>query len=373
MDKAFNLHEVKHRLLVLASQVCDRFDCVLCTSPENIYYLSGFRTTLYTRFTALLVQIARPTEPILIVSAIDRHLIEDQVWSPPLIGTVLYHGPDSHADVAPSPSICLKRYLAGAKRLGVDSPRLSEIDEIKRAAPSIEIENIIDRIHEIRRIKSAQEIEYLRQANRLAISGIEQVRRIIDYDQITELEIAIRLDTEVRQTGSDGFGYPTLVSCGRKISAVHSPPLPQAIEPGQPVRIAFGPMVQGYPADVVRTLCSGHAPSELVRLQDGFLIAQQALINMIRPGISALAMFAKVEEIYAQRGLRNLWNNTIGHSVGLTVHEPPRIIAGSEEILEAGMVLAIEPGLIASGFGGFWQCDVMVVKENGSELLTSRL
>ncbi len=84
-------------------------------------------------------------------------------------------------------------------------------------------------------------------------------------------------------------------------------------------------------------------------------------------------MLAAVEDIYIRLGVRSLWDNTIGHSVGLTVHETPRIVTGVDSVLSEGMVMAVEPGLIVPGFGAFWHCDVVVVQNTGLELLTQGL
>jgi len=360
----------KFRLSALVSRAKSTVDAVLCTSPENIYYFSGFRTTLYTRFTAVLIKMDQPEVPLLIVSTIDRQLIEDRIWSPPWGGKVIYHGPDRESDISPSPAAALKPYLDGVKRLGVDSLNLSEVDVITRAAIGIEFVQVVDLIHEIRKIKSEHEIKNLRQANQMAMMGIEMACTLLESLPITELEIATRLESDARLSGADGFGYPTLVSCGKKITALHSPALLREVEPHQPIRIAFGPSVHGYTADVVRTLCIGKPPMELIRMNDGFQIAQDQLLQMIRPGVSISAMLTVVEDIYTNRGLLPFWRNSIGHSVGLSVHETPRIAFGSESTLVEGMVVAVEPGLISPGFGGFWHCDIVVVRDSGSELIS---
>jgi Xaa-Pro aminopeptidase len=138
----------------------------------------------------------------------------------------------------------------------------------------------------------------------------------------------------------------------------------------EPIRIAFGPTIQGYTADVVRMLCIGKGRADYVRLQDAFLEAQGTLIKMLCPGAKASALLMAVEEIYTRRGVRDFWSKRIGHSVGLSVHEPPRIVSGSEVVLSEGMVVAIEPGLVVPGLGGYWQCDVFVITPSGPQLLT---
>lgn len=365
--------EGRRRLLALAEQASPDVDAVLCTSPENIYFFTGFRTMLYTRFTAVLVRLDRPDDPVLLALSVDRRLIEDRVWSPIWISRVAYHGTDPLPDVAPSPAAALTPHLTGIRRLGVDSLRLSELEEVRQAAPGVEIVQVAPLVDSLKLIKQAQEVEYLRRANLLAMRGMEQARAMLGAGPVTELEIAVRLEAEARLAGADGFGYPTLVSCGAKMAAVHSPALPRPVEPGQPLRIAFGPMVQWYTADVVRTLCLGEPPGELVRLQDGFLEAQEAVIRLIRPGVAVPELMAAVRAVYERRNLLGYWRNNIGHGLGLTIHEPPKIGGASRMALDKGMVVAIEPSLMIPGFGGYAHCDVVHVTETGCELLTPGL
>jgi len=151
--------------------------------------------------------------------------------------------------------------------------------------------------------------------------------------------------------------------------ALHSPPLHRPVEPDQALRVAFGPTIEGYTADIVRTFCLGKPPQELIRLQDGYLAAFDKLIGMIRPGVKAEEMLSTVEDTYSKWGVRSYWMNTIGHGVGITVHETPRIAAGSTAVLSEGMVIAVEPFLVMRGIGGYAQCDVIVVKGSGLEIL----
>ena len=362
--------EGRRRTRLLAEKVSSDLDAVVCTSPENVYFFTGFRTMLYTRFVAALIRMDSPEEPILIVSTVDRRLIEDRVWSPPWVTRVSFHGPEQSATVASSPALALQPHLHGAARIGVDSIRLSDLGELERAAPGARIEQIAGVIGDLKGIKKEREIEYIRQANGLAMKGLELAADILQGGPTTELEIAVRLEAEARRDGADGFGYPTLVSAGAKMVAVHSPALRRKVELGQPVRVAFGPTVEGYTGDVVRTYCVGQPPAELLRLEGAFLAARDALLGLIRPGVTVPNMLAAVRAIYEDRGVAGYWWNNIGHGLGLTVHEPPAIGGTSEAVLLPGMVVALEPNLLVPGIGGFAHCDVVVVTETGYDLLT---
>jgi Xaa-Pro aminopeptidase len=352
----------------LAAALGERADALLCMSPENIYFLTGFRTMLYTRFTAALVRFDTPEEPVLIASSVDRPLIEERVWSPPWTENVAYHG--THPGLPATPEEAVRPYLRGVRRLAVDSIRLADAVVLERAAPGISLAQAAPEVDAAKQHKTPAEVEMLRRANRLALDGITCARDLIAAGPVTEIELAVELDARARRAGADGFGYPTLVSCGAKMLAVHSPALARPVQPHQPLRIAHGPSVDGYTADVVRTLCLGTPPAELVRLQDAFLEARDALLERIRPGAAIPSLMAAVRETYERRGVASLWRNNIGHGVGLSIHEPPRIGGSAEGILTEDMVVALEPNLMVDGMGGYAHCDVVRVAAPGPELLT---
>jgi len=340
-------------------------------NPENVYFFTGFRTMLYTRFTAAYIPLGGTDPPTLFVATIDRPLVEGKIWSPPWTERIVYHGPDP--DAAPTPGSALTPHLVGIEALGVDALRLTDAELIEQAAPGIRLVNVTAEINMVRQVKDPQELAHLRTANALAMQGIHLARRLMGAGPTTEVEVATALEADARAHGADGFGYPTLVSCGSKMLAVHSPALPLPNSAHQPVRIAFGPTVEWYTADVVRTVCIGAPPRALTHLQDGYLAARDALLRSIRPGASASDLLAIVRTEYERRSLLQYWRNNIGHGVGLTIHEPPRLAGAAEDEIVPGMVMAIEPSLSVPGFGGYAHCDVVHVTETGCEILTPEL
>ena len=358
----------RRRVERLAFELGGQVEALLCMSPENVYFLTGFRTMLYTRFTAAVVRFDRPDSPTLVASSVDRALVTSRVWSPPWTDRVVYHG--THPDVAPSPQAAVAPLLQGARRLGVDSIKLVDAAVVEQACPSVRLVNVAGQIDAVKVIKTEVEVDNLRAANRIAMDGIGRAQALVGSRPTTELDVAVELDGCARRQGADGFGYPTLVSCGVKMLAAHSPALARPVERGLPLRIAHGPTVEWYTADVVRTLCAGQPPAELRRLEDGYLAARDSVFGRLRPGASAADLLEAARVEYERRDLLKYWRNSIGHGVGLSIHEPPRLGAGSKDQIRAGMVLAIEPALSVAGFGGYAQCDVVHITDDGFELLT---
>ena len=361
----------RQRVGRLMSQLSGQVEALLCMSPENIYFLTGFRTMLYTRFTAAVARFDEPDSPGLIASSVDRALVTSRVWSPPWTDRVAYHG--TSPDVAPTPQAAVGPFLRGIRRLGVDSIKLVDAAVIEQACPGVQLVNVAAQIDAVKVIKSPAEVAHLRAANRIAMDGIARAQALVASGPTTELEVAVELDGYARRQGADGFGYPTLVSCGVKMLAAHSPALARPVERGTPLRIAHGPTVEWYTADVVRTVCAGEPPALLRRLQDGYLAARDAIFARLRPGATAADLLDAAHAEYARRDLLGYWRNSLGHGVGLSIHEPPRLGAGSQDQVRAGMVVAIEPSLSVAGFGGYAQCDVVHVTDGGFELLTPGL
>src|SRR5699024_291240 len=118
-------------------------------------------------------------------------------------------------------------------------------------------------LHDVRRVKTEQELAALTRANEVAVFALNRVSELL-YTGMTEIELATSLDETAKSEGADGFAYPTLIGFGPKSLAPHAPPTHHKLEPDSIVTIAFGPMIEGYCADIVRTFYYG-TPPELVK------------------------------------------------------------------------------------------------------------
>jgi Xaa-Pro aminopeptidase len=183
---------------------------------------------------------------------------------------------------------------------------------------------------------------------------------------VTEIDIATEIDGFARAEGCDGFGYPTLVSFGRKMRAPHSPPLRRVIPPNQVIRVAFGPTYDGYSADVIRTFVIGEPEPLVYRLRDAFVEAQHACLTSLKPGATSPELLETVRGIYDRHDVTQFWGGSIGHGIGITIHEPPRVQKGDTTALPADAIVAIEPTV---GNAGYAQCDVARVTPVGGEWL----
>jgi len=344
-------------------------DFLLLTAPENIYYLSGFRTMLYTRFCGVLVKVADASATLLIPS-VDKYLAFEGWWSPTWFGqeSIVVYGPAepvrTHFDL-------LRKLVPEDARVGVDSITYAFYESLRATMPGLQAIPVYDEINSLKLVKAAEEIAALRRANEIAVAGMRRVKNFLASvvgasREVTELDIASEIDTLARAEGCDGFGYPTLVSFGDKMRAPHSPPLRRVIPSNQGIRVAFGPTYDGYSADVIRTFVIGEPEPIVYRLRDAFVEAQSACLTALKPGVTSPELLEIVRGVYDRHDMTQYWGGSIGHGIGITIHEPPRVQQDDSTALPADAIVAIEPTV---GNAGYAQCDVARVTPAGGEWL----
>jgi Xaa-Pro aminopeptidase len=155
--------------------------------------------------------------------------------------------------------------------------------------------------------------------------------------------------------------------------AFHSPALPRPIKENELVRVAVGFQVDGYGSDMVRTFCKGRLPAEVLPLRDAYFEANDAVLEMLKPGVRSSQLIKKVGEVYSRRGCLNNWLNSIGHGIALTIHELPRIAGTDDTVMQENMLLAIEPMLLCPPHGVIAHCDGVRITGKGCELLSSKM
>jgi Xaa-Pro aminopeptidase len=344
-------------------------DWVLCMLPENIFYFSGFRSTFYTAFIGTLVPSDPAKEPVLIGMFIDRQLIEQDIWSKTWFEKTAIWGPGceyaNHWEA-------LSAYLRPGTRLGVDAVTLGFYQELLKNFPGMEIKNITDEILALRTVKDAQEITTIKKAFNLAEDVMDKVAAWLQ-EPMTEAELAARLNYTALKAGAEAIFYPTLVSCGDKITALHSPPTSRPIKEKELLRVAFGLQIDGYGSDIVRHFCIGKPPAEMEPLRKAFFEVHDLIPGRIKPGVDTVDLYNFVRHEYTKRGVAEYWIGNFGHGLALTIHEFPRVSGALHATLQENMVLAYEPILARHPFGAMAHCDGVVVTKDGCEMLSGRI
>lgn len=227
-----------------------------------------------------------------------------------------------------------------------------------------------DLVERLRSIKDPEEVESIRQAAALASEGLTEILPQVRPGQ-TEFEIAALLEAALRRRGSEWHPFPTIVASGPRAALPHAGTSGRAVERGEWLLLDFGAQVDGYCADLTRTVVVGGRADERQRLvYETVRQAQRRALDNIQAGMSGREADQLAREVIAQRGFGEAFGHSLGHGLGLEVHEAPRLSATAEAALPAGAVVTVEPGIYLPGWGGVRLEDDVHLGASGAELLS---
>lgn len=227
----------------------------------------------------------------------------------------------------------------------------------------------------LRWVKTDEEIRNIEQAEMI---GDEAFAKVIGYiregrrtgRELTEKQVAAYLEFVMRDLGAEGTSFDTIAASGVHSSMPHAVPTDKALMDGDFVTMDFGCKVNGYCSDMTRTVVIGMANDRQREIYDVVLRAQEAALQMIRPGLKGCEVDEAARMVIREAGYGECFGHSLGHSVGLEIHEKPCFAQRDESILKPGMVITVEPGIYVEGFGGVRIEDVVVITENGCRNLT---
>jgi Xaa-Pro aminopeptidase len=187
----------------------------------------------------------------------------------------------------------------------------------------------------------------------------------------TEKELAWRMEQLFHDLGADGPAFPVDIAAGPTAASPHAVPGDRVVEEGDLVLVDAGATLDGYCSDCTRTFAVGEISDSLREAYEVVRQAEQAGVDAIRPGVSGRAADMAARAVIEDAGHGESFGHGLGHGVGLLVHEAPVLRLESEDVLAAGNVVTVEPGIYLSGVGGIRIEDLVVVTEDGCEVLTS--
>ena len=331
-------------------------EALLITDPYNMRYISGFRggegMLFLTRDRRVLITDSRYTEAA--SQETDFEVIEEN---------------RGHRR-----SAILKELLSEtrAESLGYEdqSLRCSEFSLLQNALPEakswIPLGGSVDRL---RRIKTPEELKYLRRAEAIGDEAFAALLPLLKPG-MTELEAAAELEYQMKKRGAEGFSFDTIMASGIHSSMPHAIPSEKKLEAGEFITMDFGCVYRGYCSDMTRTVVLGKADEKQKEIYGIVLRAQRAALDLIRAGLSGSRVDREAREIIEKAGYGDCFGHGLGHSVGLFIHEEPRLSPGDDTLLEPGMIETVEPGIYVPGFGGVRIEDMVAVTEKGCENLT---
>ncbi len=228
-----------------------------------------------------------------------------------------------------------------------------------------------DLVERLRARKDPEEVEAIRQAARLAHEALEATLETVRVGQ-REREVAAVLEAELRRRGSEWHPFPTIVASGPRSALPHAGTAGREIAGGDLLLLDFGAQMDGYCADITRTVVVGKAPDERQRtIYELVREAQLVAREQIRPGMTGKEADALARSLIEARGFGDAFGHSLGHGLGLELHEGPRVSTLNEEPLPEDAVVTIEPGVYVAGWGGVRIEDDIALRCDGAELLSN--
>lgn len=224
-------------------------------------------------------------------------------------------------------------------------------------------------IDEIRAVKDEEEIEVIKKAVEIADRAFEHILKFIKPG-VSENEIVAELNYFILKAGAKGFSFEPIVASGKRSSLPHGTATAKKIEHGDVVTIDFGCNFDGYMSDMTRTIFVGKPDNIMLRIYNIVKEAQQKAEEFIKEGVKCSEIDKIARDYIGSFGYIEKFGHSLGHGVGLEIHELPRLSPKSEAILKENMVVTVEPGIYLEGFGGVRIEDLVVVKRDGCKILT---
>jgi Xaa-Pro aminopeptidase len=222
---------------------------------------------------------------------------------------------------------------------------------------------------DLRAYKDSGELDLLQHAIDIGDQAFEETAALLEVG-MTEKEAAWVFEKAVRERGAESISFETIVAIGPNAARPHHAKSDSKLIEGQTIVFDCGSRYQGYCSDLTRTVVLGDADDEIKRVYDIVLTAQLAAIDMVRAGMTGEECDAIARTIITEAGHENDFGHSLGHGLGLEVHENPGVGPNAKGKLENGMPFTIEPGIYIPGWGGVRIEDVVVL-ENGKARVLS--
>ena len=331
-------------------------DCALITSDINRRYFTGMKSSAG-------VVLAFPDKAYLLIdfryiekaraTVKDAEVIEAKKLYPQIMDLLTKHG---------------------AKSMAIESETMTvkELNAYEHFYTTIEIihnDSLSNAISNLRMVKDESEIECIKKAQEIAEKALEDVKKFIKVG-VTEREIALELNRLMFAYGAEDLSFDTIVLSGANTSMPHGVPSDKKVENGEFVLIDFGAVYNGYHSDMTRTFCVGEPSDEMRKVYDIVLNAQLAGIEAAKAGVLGCDLDKVSRDVIEQAGYGSCFGHSLGHGVGMEIHEKPNASPNYKAPLSCGAVVTIEPGIYIESKFGVRIEDFVILTENGCKNLT---
>lgn len=245
----------------------------------------------------------------------------------------------------------------------------SKYIQLKEKNKNIEFINLSNQLMKLRNIKDIEEIKLIKEANNIAEKSFLELLPEVKAGK-TEKELAALFDYIMSKNGSDGVSFDTILLTGEHTSMPHGVPDDRVIKDGDFVLFDFGATKNGYHSDMTRTVAVGHATDEMEEMYNLVLKAQIAGIKALNDGIKCADVYQAAYDVLETKEVGKYFRHSLGHGVGLDIHEGYNASPKSKDIFEVGNVTSIEPGIYIPDKFGIRIEDLLYISPRGRENLS---
>jgi Xaa-Pro aminopeptidase len=337
-------------------------DGFLVAKPCNVSYLTGFSGD--SSFC-----LVTPQRTLLVSD--ERFRVQIEAECPGLDAHIRGHNRNTYQAVG---DVVTK---LGLKSVGVEASgvTLEAYEKLKSECRSADLVGKTGLVEKLREVKDETELAAIRRAIRIAEQGFAALRATMRPSD-SEKDVGDLLDGYVRRAGGDGMAFPPIVGVGDRSALPHCPLSDRRLAEAPFLLVDWGARAGLYHSDLTRGLWApgdgprGGVESELRTVYTVVLEAQTRAIATLRPGVSVKDVDAAARGHIAAAGYGEYFTHGLGHGIGLEVHEAPAVRSNSDDVLRAGTVITVEPGVYLPGFGGVRIEDDVLVTPDGAEVLT---
>ena len=324
-------------------------EAALVLVPQNIRYLTG-----YTGEGALLVLPGRA----LILT--DFRYVEQAARESPECECVR-----TTAEEKLPRKLELLLNEASVRALAVEFEVVTMRDYrmFEQALPGIALVSLPPLIEDLRMVKGEEEIACIVRASEIACCAFDEILGMIKPG-LTEREVQLELDYRMLRKGAEALAFSTIACAGVNGSLPHAVPSDRKIRKGELLTLDFGAQVGGYKTDMTRTVAVGKPEAEVAAVYETVLAAQLAALDVICPGLACKEADRVARDIIDQK-YPGRFGHSLGHGVGLCIHEQPSLSATSDQVLAPGHVVTVEPGVYLEGFCGCRIEDTVILRKDG--------
>jgi Xaa-Pro aminopeptidase len=344
-------------------------DAYLLTNPVSVTYLTGFSGDsshlILSKDSALLVSDARFTQ----------QLAEE-------CPELKVHIRPPGQNVFQADAEVVKKL--GSRRIGFESNHLTvnEFDTLRELMATVNWKPAKDRVEKLRAVKDPSEIVAIREAIAIAQRAFDAFRALLRPED-SEKDLSDALEMYVRRCGGRCTSFPSIVASGERAALAHAPPTRRIIAMADLLLVDWGASGRFYKSDLTRVLITrknspfsqGSRETQVhPKLEEVYAVvlrAQEQALHRIRPGVKAHDVDAEARTVIAQAGFGDFFGHGLGHGIGLEIHEGPALRPNSDTVLQAGMVVTVEPGIYIPQWGGIRIEDDVLITSDGCEVLTS--